>query len=99
MPNIDKVENKDDALVYEATVEVYPEVEVKALDTLTVERKTSEIQDKDVDQMIENLQKQRQTRVETKGMAKKTCRSLLTSKEQSMVKNLKAVLQLTLNWS
>ena len=61
MPNIDKVENKDDALVYEATVEVYPEVEVKALDTLTVERKTSEIQDKDVDQMIENLQKQRQT--------------------------------------
>ena len=71
MPNIDKVENKDDALVYEATVEVYPEVEVKALDTLTVERKTSEIQDKDVDQMIENLQKQRQTWVETKGMAKK----------------------------
>jgi len=71
MPNIDKVENKDDALVYEATVEVYPEVEVKALDTLTVERKTSEIQDKDVDQMIENLQNQRQTWVETKGMAKK----------------------------
>ncbi len=71
MPNIDKVENKEDALVYEATVEVYPEVEVKALDTLTVERKTSEIQDKDVDQMIENLQKQRQTWVETKGMAKK----------------------------
>lgn len=71
MPNIDKVENKDDALVYEATVEVYPEVEVKALDTLTVERKTSEIQDKDVDQMIENLQKRRQTWVETKGMAKK----------------------------
>ncbi|MFW3007941.1 trigger factor [Acinetobacter radioresistens] len=71
MPNIDKVENKDDALVYEATVEVYPEVEVKALDTLTVERKTSVIQDKDVDQMIENLQKQRQTWVETKGMAKK----------------------------
>mgnify|MGYP003561930965 FL=1 len=71
MPNIDKVENKEDALVYEATVEVYPEVEVKAFDALEVERKTTEVNDKDVDQMIENLQKQRQTWAETKGMAKK----------------------------
>jgi trigger factor len=71
MPNIEKVENKDDALVYEATVEVYPEVEVKAFDDLEVERKSSEINDKDVDVMIENLQKQRQTWAETKGMAKK----------------------------
>ncbi len=29
MPNIEKTEMKDDALVYTATVEVYPEVEVK----------------------------------------------------------------------
>ncbi|NNH34174.1 trigger factor [Acinetobacter sp. NIPH 2377] len=71
MPNIDKVENKEDALVYEATVEVYPEVEVKAFDALEVERKTTEVNDKDVDQMIENLQKQRQAWAETKGMAKK----------------------------
>ncbi|MGB8696296.1 trigger factor [Acinetobacter sp.] len=71
MPNIDKVENKEDALVYQATVEVYPEVEVKAFDALEVERKTTEVNDKDVDQMIENLQKQRQTWAETKGMAKK----------------------------
>ena len=71
MPNIDKVENKEDALVYEATVEVYPEVEVKAFDALEVERKTTEVNDKDVDQMIENLQKQRQGWAETKGMAKK----------------------------
>ncbi|OTG68556.1 trigger factor [Acinetobacter sp. ANC 4470] len=71
MPNIDKVENKDDALVYQATVEVYPEVEVKAFDTLEVERKKSEVNDKDVDQMIENLQKQRASWAETKGMAKK----------------------------
>ncbi|TCM70764.1 trigger factor [Acinetobacter calcoaceticus] len=71
MPNIDKVENKDDALVYEATVEVYPEVSVKAFDELEVERKTSEIKDADVDTMLENLQKQRQTWAETKGMAKK----------------------------
>jgi trigger factor len=71
MPNIDKVENKDDALVYQATVEVYPEVEVKAFDALEVERKKSEVNDKDVDQMIENLQKQRASWAETKGMAKK----------------------------
>ena len=71
MPNIDKVENKEDALVYEATVEIYPEVEVKAFDSLEIERKASEVNDKDVDQMIENLQKQRQTWAETKGMAKK----------------------------
>ena len=70
MPNIEKVENKEDALVYEATVEVYPEVEVK-FDGLQVERQTTEVKDKDVDQMIKNLQKQRQTFVTTKGMAKK----------------------------
>ena len=71
MPNIDKVENKDDALVYQATVEVYPEVEVNAFDALKIERKKSEVNDKDVDQMIENLQKQRASWTETKGMAKK----------------------------
>ncbi|NAR19146.1 trigger factor [Acinetobacter haemolyticus] len=71
IPNIEKVENKDDALVYEATVEVYPEVEVKAFADLEVERKSSEINDKDVDVMIENLQKQRASWTETKGMAKK----------------------------
>ena len=70
MPNIDKVENKEDALVFEATVEVYPEVDVK-FEGLEVERKSSTVNDKDVDQMIENLQKQRQTFAETKGMAKK----------------------------
>lgn len=71
MPNIEKVENKDDALVYEATVEVYPEVTVNALDGLEIERKSTSVNDKDVDTMLENLQKQRQTWAETKGMAKK----------------------------
>ena len=71
MPNIEKVENKDDALVYEATVEVYPEVEVKSFADLEIDRKSSEINDADVDVMIENLQKQRASWTETKGMAKK----------------------------
>ena len=71
MPNIEKTEMKDDALVYEATVEVYPEVEVKTFADLEIERKSSEVNDKDVEQMLENLQKQRASWVETKGMAKK----------------------------
>ena len=71
MPNIEKVENKDGALVYEAIVEVYPVVEVKTFADMEVERKASEINDKDVDTMIENLQKQRASWTETKGMAKK----------------------------
>jgi len=70
MPNIEKTEMKDDALVYEATVEVYPEVDVK-FEGLEVERKASEVNDKDVEKMIENLQKQRASWAETKGMAKK----------------------------
>ncbi|MEC8886075.1 MAG: trigger factor [Pseudomonadota bacterium] len=69
-PNIEKVENKDDALVYEATVEVYPEVNVAGFDGLEIDRKKAEVKDADVDTMIENLQKQRQTWAETKGMAK-----------------------------
>jgi trigger factor len=71
MPNIEKVENKADALVYEATVEIYPEVEVAGFADLEIVRKTTDIKDADVEIMLENLQKQRQTWVETKGMAKK----------------------------
>ncbi|MFB2538011.1 MULTISPECIES: trigger factor [unclassified Acinetobacter] len=70
MPNIEKVESKEDSLVYEATVDVYPEVEVKSFADLEIERKSAEVKDADVDTMLENLQKQRQTWVETKGMAK-----------------------------
>jgi trigger factor len=71
MPNIDKVDLTADALTYEAIVEVYPEVTVKGLDTIEVERKATTVTDADVETMIENLQKQRQTWADTKGMAKK----------------------------
>ena len=71
MPNIEKVDLTKDGLVYEATVEVYPEVNVKDLKDLSVTRKTSEVNDEDVDGMIENLRKQRQEWAVTKGMAKK----------------------------
>lgn len=71
MPNIEKVDLTQDALTYEATVEVYPEVNVKSFDSIEVERKATTVTDADVDSMIESLQKQRQTWADTKGMAKK----------------------------
>ena len=54
----------DDSLEYTATFEVYPEVELKGLDTIQIERPVVEISDADVDKMIENLRKQRKTWVE-----------------------------------
>lgn len=70
-PNIEKVDLNQDNLVYEATVEVYPEVTLGSFDAIAVERKTTQVNDADVDTMIENLRKQRQTWADTKGMAKK----------------------------
>ncbi len=69
MPNIDDVKLEDDFLVYQATVEVFPEVEVQGLSDIDVERHNAKIEDKDVDTMIENLQKQRQTYVAKDGAA------------------------------
>ena len=54
----------DDSLEYTATFEVYPEVELKGLDTIQVERPVLEITDADVDKMIENLRTQRKSWVE-----------------------------------
>ena len=63
MPNIDDVKLENDFLVYQATVEVFPEVEVQGLSDIEVERQVANVSDADVDTMIENLQKQRQTYV------------------------------------
>lgn len=54
----------DDSLEYTATFEVYPEIELKGLDSITVERPVLDISDADVDKMLENLRKQRKTWVE-----------------------------------
>ena len=54
-------------MVYQATVETFPEVEVKGLEEVEVERQVASVDDKDVDVMIENLQKQRQTYVAKDG--------------------------------
>ena len=60
MPNIDDVKLEDEFLVYQATVEIFPEVEVQGVNEIEVERHSAAVQDEDVDTMIENLRKQRQ---------------------------------------
>lgn len=69
MPNIDDVKLENDFLVYQATVEVFPEVEVQDLSGVDVERHTATVSDADVDTMIESLQKQRQTFAAKEGAA------------------------------
>lgn len=61
VPSIDDVKLENDFLVYQASVETMPEVQVKGLDEIEVERQMATVSDEDVDTMIENLQKQRQT--------------------------------------
>ncbi|STY90822.1 trigger factor [Moraxella bovis] len=61
VPSIDDVKLENDFLVYQASVETMPEVEVKGLSEIEVERQVATVSDEDVDIMIENLQKQRQT--------------------------------------
>lgn len=61
VPSIDDVKLENDFLVYQASVETMPKVQVKGLDEIEVERQMATVSDSDVDTMIENLQKQRQT--------------------------------------
>lgn len=67
MPNIDDVKLEDEFLVYQATVEIFPEIDVEGIDEIEVERQSASINDKDIDEMIENLRKQRQEFVEKDG--------------------------------
>lgn len=58
-------------LTFEATFEIYPEVELKGLEDISVERLDVEVSDSDVDEMFETLQKQHQTWKENKRKTKK----------------------------
>jgi trigger factor len=58
-PRIDPVESgQGHGLVYTATFEVYPEIELKPLGDLRIEKPVCEITDEDVDRMLEVLRKQ-----------------------------------------
>jgi trigger factor len=49
----------DKDLKYAATFEVLPEVKVKPVDTIAVEKPASQVTEKDIDAMIESMRKQR----------------------------------------
>lgn len=48
-------------IVFTATLEVFPEIELKGLENITVEKPLVEVKDADVDNMIETLRKQQAT--------------------------------------
>lgn len=63
-PSVEPAESNDEdsgEFAYKATFEVYPEVELAPAEQLAVSRPTAAVQDSDVDDMIDTLQKQRTT--------------------------------------
>ena len=66
-----KSNNDGEALVFEATFEVYPDVELKDIEKIEVERPVAQVTDKDLDEMFVTLQKQHQTWKENKRKSKK----------------------------
>ncbi|MFA0236339.1 trigger factor [Vibrio sp. 10N.222.55.C7] len=69
-PTFAPVENNEGAdLVFNATFEVYPEVELKGLENITVEKPAVEVKEADVEEMIETLRKQQATWTEVEAAA------------------------------
>lgn len=61
-PKIDiTAEKPGEALEYVAHFEVYPEIQLKSLDSLSIERPIVEVGEADVDRLIENLRKARRS--------------------------------------
>ncbi|GLO60338.1 trigger factor [Vibrio sp. MACH09] len=77
-PTFAPVENeagKD--LVFAATFEVYPEVELKGLENIVVEKPVVSVEDADVDEMIETLRKQQATWTEVDAAAEDGSRATI----------------------
>lgn len=71
-PSIEVVKSEPgENLEYVASFEVYPEVELKDLSEISIERPVAEVTDKDVDNMIEVLRKQQSGWKDTKRKAQK----------------------------
>jgi trigger factor len=61
-PQIEPQENKNNSnFIYKATFEVLPEIKLKGLDGIKVEKPEIDITDKDLDLMMEKLRKQKRT--------------------------------------
>ncbi len=72
MPSFEPTVNEDGQdLQFQATFEVYPEIKLQDFSKIKVEKPTASISDKDLERMIESLQKQQATWTETKRKAQK----------------------------
>lgn len=60
-PSVEANDNDDGGVTVRATFEVVPEIEVKGLGGVDIEKPVAEVTDADVDNMVETLRKQRQT--------------------------------------
>ena len=75
MPSFELQKDVDgEDLEFVAAFEVYPEFEVSGVDAIEVEKPAVEISDKDLDNMMETLQKQHGSWKEVKRKAKKVDR-------------------------
>ncbi|GAB7219528.1 trigger factor [Vibrio comitans] len=72
---VETAEGQD--LVFTATLEVFPEIELKGLENITVEKPVVEVQDADVDTMIETLRKQQATWTEVEAAAEEGMRATI----------------------
>jgi len=70
-PSIEfKNDKEGEDFSFTATFEIYPEIELKDLSGVEIEKQSAEIKTADIAKMIETLQKQQSSWKETKGMAK-----------------------------
>ncbi|MBW3694526.1 trigger factor [Vibrio sp. T187] len=72
---VETEEGKD--LVFNASFEVYPEVELKGLENITVEKPAVEVKEEDVAEMIETLRKQQATWTEVDAAAEEGSRATI----------------------
>ena len=70
-------DQRGEDLEFVASFEVYPEVEVKGVDEIEIEKPVVEITDEDLDNMMETLQKQHATWKEVKRKARKDDRVII----------------------
>ena len=60
-PNIKPIESKNDNLRFEASFEILPDISLKDLDKISINRPEVKITPKDTDSMLEKLRKQKRT--------------------------------------
>jgi trigger factor len=68
---VERTPEGSEDVVFDATFEVYPEIEVKGVEDIKVERPVVEVTEADVDEMFETLRNQHKTWKENKRKSKK----------------------------